>query len=1190
MKKIFCTLFVALLVVPVVSRAQVKEWFGATPDLKVSGKNLVDPEGNVVTLHGVMDTPNTYFNKNYWSGGYNTDQDVANCLAYFDKVMDAIHNPEKGTYCNLFRLHLDPAWTNDNSIIASGFKKEADLDENGEQKKTSWGSLMWVYTDPTNQVVKDEANICHFSMTRFKTYLQKLYIPIAKKALSHGMYVIMRPPGVFPHTVSVGDYYNEYLLQIWDVVSNDPYIQAHAGQISFELGNEPVVVNGNLADFFQPIIDKIRSNGFTGVIWAPGSTWQQEYRNYTTKKLKDDNLGFAVHFYPGWFGTISNDSGSPQSDANVLNHFKTNVPVQATNPIVITEVDWSPAQSGAGHVNESGQLVTANFGTWGTGSTSEKGKFGDQFKYVVDQCGNISWNLQGTHTYVDFAAYTKDGTIQPAFTDKMKEMGFGNASQACSGACFQWFYEYACGDQLPHGEVHYGTDLPTGTAVGNAAYKDGHYEFYTSTYSAFIFDSFKGTELTKCAELTIDLAEATIGYRLDIEILDKDGKSIVNGEYIIGTEETGTRITDTKVALKQTFNLQSLLADYIKDGNKIGKIRLNTVVSSEDTNREGKYWFTISKMNMNVSELVARQGNKGTSLADVKMYKHESTKNVVVNDDAETAKMGGWGGTITRTAGAGVNGSYGYVLTNEKTNTYEAQVSYDGTYPNGTEYTLTMDIKGASGGSMPINFQKSEGYVGCGSATVNYTTEWQTVAVPIKVTGEGANRLLFDYGGKSTLYIDNVQLYTGSDKLTEITGTNIRLGEDATNGAEVFGAGLLGNVAQNEYADLSAYNKMIIKGTGGSLRVLYNRPEEGTTPELNLTLASGEAVVDLSAYPYFHLNSIKAGWGQTVNISSITLIDGSGNNVDIADYYITGAGHITDAAQAALDDVSATVIDATGLTNVNPWSLSTANPNCLIIYKDDDQVGFTWNETTRNLVKNSNGYSAYRTNLYDGYNFRAPFAFGTVGGASYTRNLGTNTWGITVIPFALDVTADGSPEVYVLAAEDGTTLKFTKQTSGTIAAGSVILYYKENGGEAKLTGKDIAVTADGFNIQPTAVEGWYTAQSYKHQVVEDVTKDPYLKDYEVYAISGNKFVHATKKLTLKPFRALYLCKKSSNAAKSSFTISIGDTSTGIEEPRNITEIAEAQRYDVMGRKVSAPAKGISIVRMPNGTVRKVMNK
>ena len=39
------------------------------PALRVQGKNLVDANGKTVVLHGVMDTPNRYFNGNRWGMG-----------------------------------------------------------------------------------------------------------------------------------------------------------------------------------------------------------------------------------------------------------------------------------------------------------------------------------------------------------------------------------------------------------------------------------------------------------------------------------------------------------------------------------------------------------------------------------------------------------------------------------------------------------------------------------------------------------------------------------------------------------------------------------------------------------------------------------------------------------------------------------------------------------------------------------------------------------------------------------------------------------------------------------------------------------------------------------------------------------------------------------------------------------------
>ena len=80
------------------------------PSLHVEGKWLVDTYGNHVVLHGVMDTPSMYFNSNRWQGGYN-EQGAINCRAYFNKLFDGMHQAN----CDVFRLHLDPAWTNDNN-------------------------------------------------------------------------------------------------------------------------------------------------------------------------------------------------------------------------------------------------------------------------------------------------------------------------------------------------------------------------------------------------------------------------------------------------------------------------------------------------------------------------------------------------------------------------------------------------------------------------------------------------------------------------------------------------------------------------------------------------------------------------------------------------------------------------------------------------------------------------------------------------------------------------------------------------------------------------------------------------------------------------------------------------------------------------------------------------------------------
>ena len=62
------------------------------PALHVEGKNLVDATGKTVVLHGVMDTPNRYFNGwrwQRWKADY-SEADIQPCLEYFSKQFAAV--------------------------------------------------------------------------------------------------------------------------------------------------------------------------------------------------------------------------------------------------------------------------------------------------------------------------------------------------------------------------------------------------------------------------------------------------------------------------------------------------------------------------------------------------------------------------------------------------------------------------------------------------------------------------------------------------------------------------------------------------------------------------------------------------------------------------------------------------------------------------------------------------------------------------------------------------------------------------------------------------------------------------------------------------------------------------------------------------------------------------------------------
>ena len=385
------------------------------PSLHVEGKWLVDTHGNHVVLHGVMDTPNMYFNGWRWGSpwdgsntGYNSTG-ATKCKNYFEKLFAGMEKSK----CTIFRLHMDPAWTNDPS-----------------------DSYKYAGSEGQASDASGEADIKKFNPNRLKTYLKSVYFPLAQKAMNHGMYVVIRPPGVCPHNIKVGDYYNQYLMTVWDVFSQNDSIRKYAGQISIELANEPVNLKNAqgkddakaLHDFFQPIVDKIRANGFTGIIWVPGTGYQSNYRSYKTNPVTGYNIGYAVHDYPGWYNSSDDNPGI----ANKRNSFHDAVPVVDTNPILISEVDWSPIKEPkeVDHYNEMGQPTYKNLGTWATASTS---KWGKAYKAMLDYFGNISMTLTSTADYLD---------IDTLLNKKKVVASFGGNPEACAKACMDWYADY----------------------------------------------------------------------------------------------------------------------------------------------------------------------------------------------------------------------------------------------------------------------------------------------------------------------------------------------------------------------------------------------------------------------------------------------------------------------------------------------------------------------------------------------------------------------------------------------------------------------------------------------------------------------------------------------------------------------------------------------------------------------------
>ncbi|MCI6490640.1 MAG: glycoside hydrolase family 5 protein [Prevotella sp.] len=383
MKRLGLLFFLCLLM----QKVTVSAWVGMPmPKLHIEGRNLVDENGNKVLLHGFGQTYSPWFNE---QGKYWTNYNVSGCLYYNKRMIAGLLT--KGWKVNWIRMHMDPYWSNTPGVSVTG-----------------------------------ENDISAFSMERFKTYFESVFLRMAAYAEGKGLYVVMRPPGVCPQTIARGDAYQKYLIQVWTHVAKR-MVELGNTTYMFELANEPINVEGGVTAFFQDIVDSIRATGCKNILWVPGTGYQSDYRAYAANPIKGENIGYAVHAYPGWYGSdaeveSAEDTGDVAGGGykGFLNGWTERVGCVADfAPILVTEMDWAPKKYGC---------------SWGKSTTGTRGGsgFGANFKYMCDLTGNVSWMLfTGPELLAQYDDSAEDGET------------FLTSPDACARPIYRWYNDYA---------------------------------------------------------------------------------------------------------------------------------------------------------------------------------------------------------------------------------------------------------------------------------------------------------------------------------------------------------------------------------------------------------------------------------------------------------------------------------------------------------------------------------------------------------------------------------------------------------------------------------------------------------------------------------------------------------------------------------------------------------------------------
>ena len=400
----------------------------------------------------------------------------------------------------------------------------------------------------------------------------------------------------------------------------------------FELANEPINIKGsdgsyassgdshfkNAQLYFQAIIDRIRDNGARNIIWVPGLGYQSQYAGYATHRFTGENIGFAVHVYPGWY----NSDAEEDPKENITGSIKGGgyegfqrgwdaqiKPVADYAPIMVTEMDWAPAK----YDSSWGKSITGVAGGEG---------FGANFKYIADNTGNVSWMI---FTSQELLVQFKD---VPGTPDSYT---FLNDPEACPWPVYHWFKEYA-GEAVPEGEL-------VGLEISGTG----------ETLDLRLGDS----RSIMVKALYADGSKEAVTAKADIEVEDETVASMTGGKLVahkIGTTEMSVSYTSaggvTK-SLQMTVNVitpfpltNSMFNPSIWEKGTFDETTGTLVTGqygfggwqyAEGLDLSGFEKLTVELGNDNDSQVSFRLFDKNNYWSDPAMYDFGSSRMVVVN-------------------------------------------------------------------------------------------------------------------------------------------------------------------------------------------------------------------------------------------------------------------------------------------------------------------------------------------------------------------------------------------------------------------------------------------------------------------------------------------------------------------------------------------------------------------------------
>ena len=290
-----------------------------------------------------------------------------------------------------------------------------------------------------------------------------------------------------------------------------------------------------------------------------------------------------------------------------------------------------------------------------------------------------------------------------------------------------------------------------------------------------------------------------------------------------------------------------------------------------------------------------------------------------------------------------------------------------------------------------------------------------------------------------------------------------------------------------------------------------------------------------------------------------------------------------------------TIIDRYAFQCCNNLTIGSENPSQVTLPESLEKIGyeaFVWCDQIKTInfqslpegISEILGFDMQKTVSLSDDSYISDKASFTGYAISYTRTI-SNDWGTLVLPYSLTLTGNEPYRLYTISAVSENELVL-KQLDGEVAAGTPCVV-KRNGSESELTfganDAELNMTIDGKTVGDMTFNGTYFTKEVTNGYV--IAKDCF---WNVADLMKNK-PEAVKGAKVGPFRA-WLDGNAAGPAR--LAMRIDGSTTGINTPDalDVLNDAEAEYYDLSGKRLHEPQKGVNIVRMKSGKTKKIIIK